>query len=530
MTSKALNNAFKLNGIVSVNEPRFGVVGDGVTDDYAGITAAIAAAVAAPYNMKLVFDHTKTYAISQAINLAGINSMKVDFNGSSLKAIAAIAACLVVDECSHVDLIKPDINGNALATDGIIYKSSSGVSCAFNNLHEPVVYNCLNSGLRFGDFTISGNDYAIDRTNVYNPRVYQNLYNILVDSINAINVNIYGGSCSKTNTTAANSPKHDVYIKRGNAIVYGVYVVGAMRDDYDSWAYRVDDGWINVYGGYSEAGYGVPNAGQIFMGARVGSDAGQRSNFYGWRCHSRGCATDPVVTDGALVYMANGSNDLKLDGCTLHKLAYAGANVVPVRVHANANFISEGNNYINSPTSPWRGPANTDTIGRITSSGDRSTVDLVTWNDLPEFGYEAQGYVDNSSHNVTGDTNEHDMASVTFPEYFLNNRGGLRVTASGIISGGGVGVKTIKFYFGTTALTMYGAANQYDWHLEVVVFNTDFSAQRIRAVLSHTGGAVITTYATSTQNTGNTLTVKMTGQLTVGTENIGQRMFLVERL
>lgn len=516
----------KLRESVSVED--FGAIGDGVTDDAAAIQAAIAYAVSACALLK--FTKTAVYAVASQISLASLNNITIDFNAAVLKATAAMVSVLLIDQCSHITLIKPNIDGNALATDGIHLNSSAGTSCAFNNIHEPVVYNCLNSNLRFGDYSDSANDYAIDRNNIYNPRLYQALYNIFSDSLNAMNNNIYGGSCAKLNTSAANSPKHDVYIKRGSSYIYALYTVGAMRDAYDSWVYRIDDGEVNVFGGYSEAGFGLPNAGQIFMGARVEADAGQKANFYGWRCYSRGCATDPVVTDGTLVYIADGANDLQLSGCIVHKYAFAGVNVVPIRVHANANFTSSGTNYINSPNIPWRGPANIDSMGRITTSGDRSTTDLATWYDIPEFSFESNAYVDNASHNVTGTADETTMSTVTLPEYYLSDRGGLRIKVAGIISGGGVGTKTIKFYFGTTSVTMYAAASQYDWHLEVLVFNTGFATQRICLILHHSGGAVLTAYATSTQNTANPVTIKMTGQLTVGTENIGQRMFLVERV
>ena len=78
--SKALNNVFKLNDIVSVKEPRFGAIGDGVTDDTAAIQAALNTG-------KPVYVPPGTYKITSTISIP--NKATIIGNWSSAKDTGA---------------------------------------------------------------------------------------------------------------------------------------------------------------------------------------------------------------------------------------------------------------------------------------------------------------------------------------------------------------------------------------------------------------------------------------------------------
>ncbi len=78
--SKSLNNAFKLNGVISVKEPRFGAVGDGVTDDSIAIQAAITYA-ATIGNAHVVFPPAVAYKLNSGISI-DTNKVSVDLGGN----------------------------------------------------------------------------------------------------------------------------------------------------------------------------------------------------------------------------------------------------------------------------------------------------------------------------------------------------------------------------------------------------------------------------------------------------------------
>lgn len=126
---------------------------------------------------------------------------------------------------------------------------------------------------------------------------------------------------------------------------------------------------------------------------------------------------------------------------------------------------------------------------------------------------------DNSDTSHTGDTTETTLKSYSIPANTIGATGGIYVRASGTASGAG-GTKTVHIYFGSASnVTLSVASGSQDWAVEMWVFNTSTSAQRVGTWAYYTasgGGApTISTapYLSRTEDTTANTTVKITGTL-----------------
>jgi len=123
----------------------------------------------------------------------------------------------------------------------------------------------------------------------------------------------------------------------------------------------------------------------------------------------------------------------------------------------------------------------------------------------------------------TGTTDETDlMAAATILAKKMDSVNGVRFTAWGRNTGA-AGTKTIKFYWGATAYTVHPADNNAsEWRLDVEIQNGSFSSQRIW-LLMRTGGIItFDDYTTASVVTTEAVSVKLTGQLSDGSDSISQ--------
>jgi hypothetical protein len=120
--SKARDNVGKLNGIVSANEARFGIKGDGVTDDTAAIEACIAGAGASAtiiyppgFNMKITSEVDFNVAGQRHVGYGATFTKDAAFVGSGMLRVAA----------TNVHLEGFTLAGTDKADDGVILSGGS---------------------------------------------------------------------------------------------------------------------------------------------------------------------------------------------------------------------------------------------------------------------------------------------------------------------------------------------------------------------------------------------------------------------
>jgi hypothetical protein len=133
-----------------------------------------------------------------------------------------------------------------------------------------------------------------------------------------------------------------------------------------------------------------------------------------------------------------------------------------------------------------------------------------------------------TAQSQTGaDTNETDLWSYSLPANTLSANGKvLRVTVMGI-TGATANNKTVKVYFGATAMTFFGPTNfnNTPFICQAIIVRTGASSQILYRFMSAQG----TTYgnvggsATPAENTAGAITIKVTG--TNGTAAAGDVVF-----
>lgn len=137
-------------------------------------------------------------------------------------------------------------------------------------------------------------------------------------------------------------------------------------------------------------------------------------------------------------------------------------------------------------------------------------------------------YRDNTSHAVTGTTNETTMATLSVTGGTITATGALHVIASGTVTNVGGTAKTIKLYLGVTAVATVSrtGANAQDWLIDAWCFNTAAATQRWVVCYSTADATTVTgDYTTSAIDTASAATLKCTATLVGATETVTQMAF-----
>jgi hypothetical protein len=134
-------------------------------------------------------------------------------------------------------------------------------------------------------------------------------------------------------------------------------------------------------------------------------------------------------------------------------------------------------------------------------------------------------YRDNSDHAVTGTISETDLASTSIGGSIIGATGCLQIVAAGTVTGG-AGTKRIQIYLGSTSIFDSAAvAGTSHWFVQLWIFNTSSSAQRIIYLYRDNSGTIQANYATGSVDTAQTQTLKVTGILSNTADTITQKIF-----
>ena len=142
---------------------------------------------------------------------------------------------------------------------------------------------------------------------------------------------------------------------------------------------------------------------------------------------------------------------------------------------------------------------------------------------------EISGYLLRGTTQVaTSGAGEDDLCSQVIPVNKFQVGERLRIIAAGTKTGG-AGNKTIKFYFGSTAVTFNAAANDTnDWRFQGEIIATTNTAQRFTWV-GFNGTTITQGYDTASETLTSGVTIKLTGECADAGDTITQTIFLVEK-
>lgn len=132
----------------------------------------------------------------------------------------------------------------------------------------------------------------------------------------------------------------------------------------------------------------------------------------------------------------------------------------------------------------------------------------------------------------TSGTGEDTLHTTTIAAGIMGATSILHIIAAGQKTNGSSNQKTIKFYFGATAITVVNAnTDAGDWRLEVFIINTSAGAQVWQSFCLNATTITYMNTGSSSIDTTSPVTVKVTGEVgNTGADVISQMTWLIERL
>lgn len=136
-------------------------------------------------------------------------------------------------------------------------------------------------------------------------------------------------------------------------------------------------------------------------------------------------------------------------------------------------------------------------------------------------------YQDMLSRSHTGDLLETTLNTYTLPANTLGTNKGIRIK---LISqpAGGANNKTLRLYFGATALISWTETSNAEKWIELVLFNNTTATQRSMHILRRGGSTGEQILQAAAIDTTADVVIKTTGQLALATDIIYVQMFLIE--
>lgn len=288
--SKALNNSFKLNGVISVKEPRFGAVGDGVADDTAAIQAALDAfpVNGSAIGGRMIYFPAGTYLVSTLTWPQSISAIGDGHYSSIIKGNTAATTTLILfEDVARITIRDLQFDGDGKC--GRIFQikaPNTAGSMLFEHLdlHGATTYT-----VELFDMTTAAPD---DIAHIVFLQCYLRSDPVVALTAQFLNAAANGFHVTFINgilSTRNNSSTYNAMLREGQTTFIDTFFAGAATADI----YSFLNGQVKVYGGRTES----PSA--IFLKSDV-TEAGHSASL-------------PHIIDG-VNSAATGNNFIQLQG------------------------------------------------------------------------------------------------------------------------------------------------------------------------------------------------------------------------
>ena len=237
---------------------RYGVTGDGSTDDQAAIQTLITATL-----RKLVFQPYLTYLIGSTLTFPtawsgyfGAESAGGQTGKTRLKW-GGNAGTLIQMHSSGVIFENFTLDGNNKDVKLFHVKETAGGSAtAFkqSTMRNCSLLNTQSNAIHLGDYTTSAIDADIAESRFWDINIFNAKYSVYVDSTNAAAITFTNVDFTRL-SGYTQKPDGHVYMKRGGNLVFFGGFMGGFEDTGNKYALYVKDGWLNMNGMSFE--YGV---------------------------------------------------------------------------------------------------------------------------------------------------------------------------------------------------------------------------------------------------------------------------------
>jgi len=336
--------------------------------------------------------------ISTELTIGSINNWTVKSEGGKfgtrLEWTGAVdTSMLTITGCYKWNLEGISFDANALAKYALYLKATALLVTTNWSINSCEFVQATEACLKLGDYDLVTGDYNVSTGTVTDTLFWSAKYGVYTDSSGVAAVNFI--DCQWQWATGMTAGDHHIYMKRAASInIFGGYI--GLIGKADTWAIRVSDGRIALYGLHSEAGItGDFNSGFMKINAPTHTSVIQPHLLDHCTILCDGTAANEWIID-----VDTGANPLIATGCVFKDSTWHDKNI---NLSGTARYYSYSNVYYTTGNSPFT-PANT-----VISLGDSRTADGTTF--TPMASINGIRFKD-----LTGDTTltaEYSFVSVT---------------------------------------------------------------------------------------------------------------------
>ncbi len=267
-----IDGGYTADDIADSYEPyhvaRYGVAGDGTTDDQAAIQAIITANL-----RKIVFNPYDTYLVGSKLTFPSTWSgyfgaeSAGGFTGKTRLKWGGAAGTLIQMHSSGVNFENLTLDGNNQDVKLFqVKETSAGDMTAFkqSTMKKCTLVNTQSNAIHLGDFTTSALDADIAESRFEDIGIHNAKYSVFVDSTNAAAITFVNADFTRL-SSYTQKPDGHVRMKRGGDLVFFGGFMSGFEATGNEYALYVKDGWLNMNGVSFEYGITSNHGGLLHL-------------------------------------------------------------------------------------------------------------------------------------------------------------------------------------------------------------------------------------------------------------------------